>query len=94
MITAVLRAVIRWRALVWLLVTAGALSSAYAIRTASLDAIPDISDPQIIVYVKWARSPQLLETEVTGTARLRAGRLPGIRAIRGSRTWGTRSSTW
>ena len=39
--------------------------SAYAIRTASLDAIPDISDPQIVVYVKWPRSPQLLETEVT-----------------------------
>ena len=39
--------------------------SVYALRTAPLDAIPDISDPQIVVYVKWPRSPQLLETEVT-----------------------------
>ena len=48
-----------------LLVLAGVLFSAYSIRTASLDAIPDISDPQIVMYVKWPRSPQLLETEVT-----------------------------
>ena len=44
---------------------------------ASLDAIPDISDPQIVVYVKWPRSPQLLETEVTEPLDQRAGRLAG-----------------
>ena len=65
MIIAAIRAVVRWRAVVWLLVTAGVVFSFYAIRAASLDAIPDISDPQIVVYVKWPRSPQLLETEVT-----------------------------
>ncbi len=65
MITAAIRAVIRWRAAVWLLVGAGIVFSLYSLRIASLDAIPDISDPQIVVYVKWARSPQLLETEVT-----------------------------
>ena len=84
MITAVIRAVIRWRAIVWLLVAAGVLFSAYSIRTASLDAIPDISDPQIIVYVKWARSPQLLETEVTEPLASALVGSPGIRAIRGS----------
>jgi Cu(I)/Ag(I) efflux system membrane protein CusA/SilA len=84
MITAVLRAVIRWRAVVWLLVTAGVLFSIYSIRTASLDAIPDISDPQIIVYVKWARSPQLLESEVTEPLAAALVGSPGIRAIRGS----------
>ena len=39
--------------------------SVYAIRTAPLDAIPDISDPQVIIYAKWPRSPQLLEAQVT-----------------------------
>ena len=76
MITAVIRAVIRWRVVVW---AAGGgrrrCSALYAIRTASLDAIPDISDPQIIVYVKWPRSPQLLETEVTEPLDQRARRL-------------------
>jgi len=84
MITAVIRAVIRWRAIVWLLVVAGVLFSLYSIRTASLDAIPDISDPQIIVYVKWARSPQLLETEVTEPLASALVGSPEIRAIRGS----------
>ena len=84
MITRVIRAVIRWRAVVWALVAAGVLSSAYAIRSASLDAIPDISDPQIVVYTKWPRSPQLLESEVTKPL---VGALVGssdIHAIRGS----------
>src|SRR5713226_9758614 len=75
MITTIIRTVIRFRMAVWVLVLAGILLSAYSIRTASLDAIPDISDPQIVIYTKWARSPQLLETEVTE---------PLIRALVGS----------
>src|SRR5712691_11173880 len=84
MITSVIRAVIRWRAVAGLLVAAGVLSSIYAIRTASLDAIPDISDPQIVVYVKWPRSPQLLETEVTEPLIRALIGSADIRALRGS----------
>src|SRR4026208_1775188 len=65
MIASLIRAVIRWRAAVWTLVAAGVVLSVYSIRTASLDAIPDISDPQIVVYTKWPRSPLLLDREVT-----------------------------
>ena len=68
----------------WLLVLAGVVFSAYSIRTASLDAIPDISDPQIIVYVKWPRSPQLLETEVTEPLVSALAGSPDIRAVRGT----------
>src|SRR6266849_241748 len=75
MITTIIRTVIRFRMVVWILALAGILLSAYTIRTASLDAIPDISDPQIVIYTKWPRSPQLLETEVTE---------PLIRALVGS----------
>ena len=53
MITTIIRTVIRFRMVVWILVLAGILLSAYSIRTASLDAIPDISDPQIVIYTKW-----------------------------------------
>ena len=65
MILTAIRAVIRWRLIVWAVVAVGALASVYSLRVASLDAIPDISDPQIVIYVKWPRSPQLLETDVT-----------------------------
>ncbi len=84
MIIAAIRAVIRWRAAVWLLVGAGVVSSLYAIRAASLDAIPDISDPQIVVYVKWPRSPQLLETEVTEPLVSALVGSPDIQSIRGT----------
>src|SRR5881396_3158193 len=84
MITTVIRAVIRWRAIVWALVAAGVLLSVYAIRTASLDAIPDISDPQVVVYVKWPRSAQLLETEVTAPLVSALVGSSDIQSIRGT----------
>jgi Cu(I)/Ag(I) efflux system membrane protein CusA/SilA len=83
-IAALIRAVIRWRVIVWALVAAAIVLSVYSIRTASLDAIPDISDPQVVVYVKWARSPQLLETEVTEPLVRALVGSPDIQAVRGS----------
>src|SRR6476660_5903999 len=80
----VIRTVVRWQAVAWLLVAAGVLVSVYSIRAASLDAIPDISDPQIVVYVKWPRSPQLLEREVTEPLISALVGAPDIQALRGS----------
>ena len=62
-ISTIIKNVIRFRVIVLILVAVGILLSVYSIRTAPLDAIPDISDPQIVVYVKWPRSPLLLENE-------------------------------
>lgn len=84
MIIAAIRAVIRWRVVVWLLVGAGVAASLFAIGSASLDAIPDISDPQIVVYVKWPRSPQLLEAEVTEPLVSALIGSPEIQSIRGA----------
>ena len=83
-ISTIIRTVIRFRFVVVLLVVAGILLSAYSIRTAALDAIPDISDPQIVVYAKWPRSPQLLETEITEPLVRALMGSPGVQAIRGS----------
>jgi Cu(I)/Ag(I) efflux system membrane protein CusA/SilA len=84
MILQLIRTVIKWRAIVWTVVAAGVLLSLYSIRTASLDAIPDISDPQIVVYVKWPRSPQLLESQVTEPLISALVGSPGIGALRGA----------
>src|SRR6058998_2417400 len=84
MIIAAIRAVIRWRVVVWLLVGGGVAASLLAIRSASLDAIPDISDPQIVVYVKWPRSPQLLEADVTQPLVSALVGSPDIQSIRGT----------
>ena len=75
MIAAIIEGVLRYKAVVLFLVFAGIVLSLAAVRNAPLDAIPDISDPQIVIYAKWARSPQLLESEITE---------PLIRALLGS----------
>src|SRR3989442_9694778 len=65
MISNIIRNVIRFRFIILILVGAGVVLSLYTMRKAPLDAIPDISDPQIVIYAKWPRSPQLLEGQVT-----------------------------
>jgi len=48
-----------------------------------LDAIPDISDTQVILYAKWDQPPDLIETQVTyplTTALLGA---PKVKSVRG-----------
>ncbi len=84
MITAIIEHVIRFRWFVWIGVALLAALSVYALRTAALDAIPDISDPQIIVYSKWPRSPQLIESEVTEPVIRALAGSPDIRSIRGT----------
>ena len=84
MITAIIEQVIRFRWLVWCVVATLAALSIYALRTAALDAIPDISDPQIVVYAKWPRSPQVIESEVTEPVIGALAGSPDIQSIRGT----------
>ena len=84
MITAIIERVIRFRWFVLCAVAALSAASLYALRTASLDAIPDLSDPQIIVYVKWPRSPLVIETEVTEPIIRALSGSPDIRSLRGT----------
>ncbi|MCJ7755792.1 MAG: efflux RND transporter permease subunit, partial [Thermoanaerobaculales bacterium] len=54
----------------------------------SLDAIPDLSDTQVIIYSRWDRSPDIIEDQVTYpivTAMLGA---PAVRAVRGFSDFG------
>jgi Cu(I)/Ag(I) efflux system membrane protein CusA/SilA len=84
MITYIIERVIRFR---WVVLTVVGLLvglSLYGLRTAALDAIPDISDPQIIVYVKWPRSPQVIEREVTEPVINALAGSPDVRALRGT----------
>src|SRR5215831_16201806 len=42
------------------------LGAVYAIKRVKLDAIPDLSEPQVIVYSEWmGRSPTLVEDQIT-----------------------------
>jgi Cu(I)/Ag(I) efflux system membrane protein CusA/SilA len=60
----------------------------YAMKSVPLDAIPDLSDTQVIVYSRWDRSPDIMEDQVTYpiiTALLGA---PNVKAIRGFSDFG------
>lgn len=60
----------------------------YAMKRVPLDALPDLSDTQVIVYSRWDRSPDILEDQVTYpivTALLGA---PKVKAIRGFSDFG------
>jgi Cu(I)/Ag(I) efflux system membrane protein CusA/SilA len=74
--------IVRFRIAIVILVIAGIAASVYAIRTAPLDAIPDTSDPQVIIYAKWSRSPELLEQQVTEPVVKSLIGSPDIRSIR------------
>jgi Cu(I)/Ag(I) efflux system membrane protein CusA/SilA len=84
MITYIIERVIRFHWLVIAAVAALAVLSVLALRTAALDAIPDISDPQIIVYTKWPRSPQVIEREVTEPVIRALAGSPDVRTLRGT----------
>jgi Cu(I)/Ag(I) efflux system membrane protein CusA/SilA len=57
---------------------------AWAMRTAPLDAIPDLSDPQVIVYTEWqGRSPDLVEDQVTYPIVTSLLAAPGVQSVRG-----------
>jgi Cu(I)/Ag(I) efflux system membrane protein CusA/SilA len=83
-ITYIIERVIRFRWVVLTVVGLLVVLSLYGLRTAALDAIPDISDPQIIVYVKWPRSPQVIEREVTEPVINALAGSPDVRALRGT----------
>ncbi len=76
------------RALVIILTLIGVLIGVWAIRNIPLDAIPDLSDTQVIIYSRWDRSPDIVEDQVTYpivTALLGA---PKVKAVRGFSDFG------
>jgi Cu(I)/Ag(I) efflux system membrane protein CusA/SilA len=61
----------------------------WALLTTPLDAIPDLSDNQVIVFADWAgRSPQEIEDQVTYPLSVSLQGLPGVRVVRSSSAFG------
>src|SRR5689334_25305286 len=88
MINTVIEFSARNRLLVFLLVAAAAVTGWWALQTLPLDAIPDLSDTQVIIYSRWDRSPDVIEDQVTYpivTAMLGA---PKVKTVRGFSDFG------
>ena len=74
----------RNRALTLTIVIVAAAFGLRALRSTPLDAIPDLSDTQVIVSTEWmGRSPDLVEDQVTYPIVTALRSAPGVRYVRG-----------
>lgn len=79
----------RNRGTVFLLAAILALWGAWSARRAPLDAIPDLSDTQVIVFTEWmGRSPDLVEDQVTWPLSSALLSTPQVKAVRGQSMFG------
>ena len=61
----------------------------WAMTRSPVDAIPDLSDNQVIVFTDWVgRSPQEIEDQVTYPLTVSLQGLPGVRVVRSSSAFG------
>src|SRR5262245_26692684 len=72
-----------------LLVAASAAIGIWSVKQVPLDAIPDLSDAQVIVYTEWAgRGADLVEDQITYPISSKLLAAPGVRAVRGQSFFG------
>ncbi|HBB68284.1 MAG TPA: CusA/CzcA family heavy metal efflux RND transporter, partial [Elusimicrobia bacterium] len=78
----------RNRVLVLVFALAAMAGGIYCAGNINLDAIPDLSDTQVIVYSRWDRSPDIIEDQVTYPVITSLLGLPKVKTIRGFSDFG------
>ncbi|HZX65486.1 MAG TPA: CusA/CzcA family heavy metal efflux RND transporter, partial [Myxococcales bacterium] len=76
------------RLVVFLLTAAAVVAGLWSLHHVPLDATPDLSDTQVIVYSKWDRSPDVIEDQVTYPIVSSLLGVPKIKAVRGFSDFG------
>jgi len=76
------------RMLVLLGVAALCVLAVITLKVIRLDALPDLSDTQVIVYSRWDRSPDIIEDQVTYPIISSLLGAPKVKAIRGFSDFG------
>jgi Cu(I)/Ag(I) efflux system membrane protein CusA/SilA len=74
--------------LVFLFVGMAVFGGMYAMNNIRLDAIPDLSDTQVIIYSRWDRSPDIMEDQVTYPIIQALLGAPRVKDIRGFSDFG------
>ncbi|HEY1926529.1 MAG TPA: efflux RND transporter permease subunit, partial [Caulobacteraceae bacterium] len=84
MIAAVIRWSVRSRFFVLIAVFALLVAGVIAVRTTPIDALPDLSDVQVIVSTPYAgQAPQIVENQVTYPLATTMLSVPGAKTVRG-----------
>src|SRR5512134_1801420 len=76
------------RFIVFLFVGMATLWGLYSIKNITLDAIPDLSDTQVIIFSRWDRSPDIMEDQVTYPIISALLGVPKVKDIRGFSDFG------
>jgi Cu(I)/Ag(I) efflux system membrane protein CusA/SilA len=75
--------------LIIMLAFLGVAGGIWALHRAPLDAIPDLSDVQVIIYTDWeGRSPDLVEDQITYPISSRFIAAPKVKFVRGESMFG------
>src|SRR5438034_11282794 len=89
MIERIIAASVRNRFLVFLFTLFAIGAGIWALKQTPLDAIPDLSDAQVIVYTDWeGRSPDLVEDLITYPISTRFIAAPRVKFVRGESMFG------
>ncbi|MFC3068441.1 efflux RND transporter permease subunit [Phenylobacterium soli] len=84
MIAALIRAAVRGRLLVILGALALLIAGALAVRSTAVDALPDLSDVQVIIRTSYpGQAPQIVENQVTYPLTTTMLSVPGAKTVRG-----------
>ncbi|MEH6588600.1 MAG: CusA/CzcA family heavy metal efflux RND transporter [Halioglobus sp.] len=84
MINAIINASLRDRFIVLIAAVIIALAGLFAYKNAPLDAIPDLSDVQVIIFTKYpGQSPQVVEDQVTYPLTTSMLSVPRTKVVRG-----------
>ena len=89
MVERIIELSVRHRWVVFGVVLVLSLWAVDSVRRTPLDALPDLSDPQVVVYTEWmGRSPDLVEAQITYPLVRALQSTPGIAAVRGYSMFG------
>src|SRR5438105_6337340 len=80
---------LRNRVLVISVYLAVAVAGYWALLRTPIDAIPDLSENQVLVFTDWpGRSPQEVEDQITYPLTVNMQGMPGVRTVRSSSAFG------
>src|SRR5215470_6085755 len=89
MLTAIIDFSLKNKFIVLLATAALALGGIYALRNIPLDAIPDLSDTQVIIYTEWpGQAPQIVQDQVTYPLTTKMLSVPRNKVVRGYSFYG------
>src|SRR5688572_893543 len=89
MIASLIKIALRNRIIILLIATGVVVYGIYAVKTTPVDAIPDLSENQVIIFTEWmGRNPQIIEDQVTYPLVSNLQGIPRVKNIRANSMFG------